>query len=260
MNTRTDDAPTPPTDGLSVGARKNARRANAARHAVRVRDLERACAGLERDVAERTREVAVANERLAVVAREAVHRVGNLLCIVRALTRQTAGRATDVTDFAEALLGRLSSIDIALRQALIDDGSGAIDLVRVVETQLDVYRDTYPGQIELEGPSLPMCADAARMIGLAIHELATNAVKHGALATPDGRVDVRWGVTRRDGVDRLDFRWCERAGGARGHSGRTGAGFGTRLLGRWAPAQLRGSAVVDLSVDGLRYHLDAPLP
>lgn len=105
-----------------------------------------------------------------------------------------------------------------------------------------------------------MDPDAARMIGLAIHELATNAVKHGALATPDGRVDVRWGVTRRDEVDRLDLRWCERSSVGRDHRQPAGAGFGTRLLARWAPAQLRGSAVLDLSEDGLRYRLEAPLP
>ncbi|WP_372424643.1 hypothetical protein [Salinarimonas chemoclinalis] len=98
------------------------------------------------------------------------------------------------------------------------------------------------------------------MIGLIVHELATNAIKHGALAAKGGRVEVAWSVSRLEGADMLEFRWREHTTLANACSVFSDDGFGSVLLRRAAPAQLRGKAELALTGEGLLYRLEVPVP
>lgn len=230
--------------------------AEMARHRQTLGELERTRARLEEEVAERTRELTEANERLSLVTRETVHRSKNLLTVVQSIARQTADVAETKDDLLSALSGRMSSLARALSNVM-DSGSSGADLGEVISTQLEHYRDSYPGRVAIRGPSLALRAEAAQQIGLAMHELATNAVKHGALSVEGGRVEVSW---RREDGD-IVLGWTEHGGppgAAEALAGGKRRGFGSVLLGRAVPMQLRGQVSSEFTEDGYRYILRVP--
>lgn len=223
------------------------------RHEATLAELENIRSRLEETVEERTQELTETNERLTVVTRETVHRARNLLTIVQSIARQSARFAETKEDLIETLAGRMASLGRAL-SSVLDHGSGSADLRDVVETQLSHYLQSYPGQIEIDGPPLEIKAEAAQQIGLATHELATNAVKHGALSGSGGH--VRFGWHHHD--DALVLRWQESKAAPPGPR-QASDGFGSLLLSRAVPTQLRGEASLGLADGGLRYELTVPL-
>jgi two-component sensor histidine kinase len=114
------------------------------------------------------------------------------------------------------------------------------------------------GRFELDGPDLPILPKTAISLALAIHELATNAVKHGALSSPTGQVSIRWARTRRDDRAGLSLVW-EEAGGPRVEIPAR-RGFGTRMIERGLAAELGGTARIEFRPEGLVCTVDAPLP
>jgi two-component sensor histidine kinase len=233
-----------------------------ARHQATLAELRAARLGLERTVEARTAELTAANARLQVVTEETAHRARNLLAVVQSVVRQTAREEATPSPAVATLVGRIDALDRALSSVLSHGADGA-DLRAVATTQLAAFRDAAGGRIALEGPSMEIGPDAAQLLGLAIHELATNAVKHGALSRPEGRVTLAWRVEG----DRLRLQWAEAPGdGSRPDAGppATGAlardgGFGSLLLTQAAPAQLHGEATLEMTSQGLRYRLSAPL-
>jgi len=113
------------------------------------------------------------------------------------------------------------------------------------------------GCFELEGPDLPILPKTAITLALAIHELATNAVKHGALSRPEGRVAIRWARTG-DHPARLSLLWEERGGPKVAVPARRG--FGTRMIERGLAAEFGGAVKIDFRPEGLVCTVDAPLP
>lgn len=224
-------------------------------------ELGRIRASLEAEVVERTRELQDTNERLTLVTRETVHRSKNLLTVVQSIARQTAAATDSKEEMLEALAGRMSSIAGALSTVLESDSRGA-ELADVVATQIDHYRDSFPDRIAVDGPSLRIRAEAAQQLGLAVHELATNAVKHGALSGPGGQISIRWApIPAAGGVgERVRFTWQEsgfhrpRTAGAEGRQG-----FGSILLKRAVPIQLRAEMRAEFTADGYLYELVVPL-
>ena len=116
----------------------------------------------------------------------------------------------------------------------------------LVQTELGPYEDEARNRIFIDGPHVELPSEAAVPIGMAIHELTTNAAKHGALSTFGGQVDVRWNVEQGEERPMLHFTWVER-GGPR-VSTPTRQGFGSRLLQRVLPTQLQA----DVSMEFLR--------
>lgn len=231
-------------------------RAEIERHKATLAELERVRAGLEETVAQRTRALSRTNERLTVVTRETLHRSRNLLNVVRSLVQQTAARAVSKEALVESLAGRIASLSRSLA-AVIDDG-GVSDLRRIAETQLEPFVEGYAGRIAVEGPTLHLRTEAAQQIALAIHELATNAVKHGALTADGGRVRVAWGRTTDAAA--LELTWTESGGPPAGTIGvEAGGGFGSRLLLEAVPRQLGGEASLAATDDGMGYRLVVPL-
>ena len=211
---------------------------------------------LERQVAERTRDLEDSNERLRILTRETVHRSRNLLTVVQSLARQTA-RGQDVPpQFLEDFTGRLLALGRAT-DVVVTDGGGAADLERIVESQLDTYRDSYGDRITIDLDPKTVRNEAAQQIALALHELATNAVKYGALQeSGDGSVRL----SGRAEADRYVIDWRESgAPDAPSRDVPAGSGFGRKLLERAVPMQLSATATREMTADGLHYRLSIPM-
>ncbi|WP_072295085.1 CheR family methyltransferase [Paracoccus sp. SM22M-07] len=198
--------------------------------------------GLVRDVTERRRW----EESQKWLIGELNHRVKNMLSIVQSTARQTQRTTDSVETFADAFDKRLGAIAGAHSILTRRNWSGA-ELGELTREALASFSDTAPGQVFVEGPPVDLCADVTISFAMALHELATNAVKYGALSVPEGRVDVRWQV--RDG-QHVIFEWHEHGGPAVTPPARRG--FGSRLIKDGISMELRGEVTLEFPVEGLR--------
>lgn len=186
--------------------------------------------------------------RQDILLAELQHRVKNILASVQAIGRMTHQRSTTLAEFWDAFQGRLMALAVTqelLTRAKIEK----VGLAELVDREL-AAQGARPENILVEGPELNLTAKAAQNLALALHELTTNATKHGALSVPQGTVAVRWQV--RDG--RVRFQWIESGGPA--VSKPTRRGFGTELMEKAIPYQLRGKTVLDYPPEGLRCTFD----
>ena len=136
-----------------------------------------------RDITERKQ----AQDQLQFLLHEVAHRSKNQLAVVQSMMRQTARSATSLAEFQQSLGERIQALAVSINMLVAENWTGAA-LGKLVRQQLEVF-EVGDGRLESEGPDVTVSADAAQAIGLALHELATNSVKHGA-----GFSDV--GVTR----------------------------------------------------------------
>ncbi|MBP0495665.1 sensor histidine kinase [Roseomonas sp. SG15] len=197
-----------------------------------------------------------AEERQALLSREVDHRAKNALSVVQAALRLT--RAPDLPAYTRAIEGRVAAL--ARAQTLLADRQWAgADLLSLLRGELDGFldRDGSGPQAEVDGPPVSLPAGAAQPLAMAIHELATNAVKYGALSAPQGRVEVTWRVEGRL-PGRLRLRWTERGGPPLG-SPPERRGFGTRVLDGTVRGQLGGTLSLGWKPSGLVCELDVPL-
>ena len=212
-------------------------------------------ASLDRQVQERTHELEKATTALAVQAREAVHRSGNLLAVVHSLATQSARGSERTQDFLDAFLGRVRALADTTRAIARSDRSSA-DLRSLVETGLSVLRSTYGERVTISGPDLAIDPVAAQQLSLALYELATNTQKYGLGASDHARLDIGWEVDAR----LFRFVWHERdIRHARADGSASSEGFGTKLLMRIVPRMLDGQADRSLQDGAMIYRLSAPL-
>ena len=174
---------------------------------------------------------------------EVDHRVKNVLASVQSIASQSARRAVSMDGFLKNFAGRLKAMASAqeLLTATRWRGASIHDLATATLSALA------PGQMRWEGPALFLTPRAANSLALALHELAVNAVKHGALSSDSGAVQVRWRAPPSGGFE-LD--WIEQ-GGPR-VSPPTHKGFGTVLLQDVTGRELYGTVVTDFRTSGLR--------
>ena len=158
---------------------------------------------IARDITERK----LAEARHELLTREIQHRTKNLFVVVQAVVaRSFAGKQT-VTEAESAVVDRLRSL-AQTHVMLIDKEWQGADLAEVVRTEMSPYAD----RVQIEGPDLLITAKAAQNFALALHELATNAVKYGALSNATGRVHISWSTSKPNGTPVFAFRWQERGG------------------------------------------------
>lgn len=195
-------------------------------------------------------------EHLRVVMRELNHRSKNVLTIVMSLARQTS-KAFEVPDaFLIRLEERLRSLASAHDELARQEWKGA-DLRSVIEGQLRYQLDSFPGRISLDGEPCRLPAEAAHYVGMAIHELGSNAVKYGALSTEAGRVDIAW---RLHADDSFELDWSEHGGVPVAVDGPPmRPGFGSTILRSLTPKAVGGSARYTFDPEGVRWTLTAPL-
>jgi two-component sensor histidine kinase len=181
--------------------------------------------------------------------RETNHRMKNLLGLVQVIARQTAaGNRKDFIDrFTERIQALAANQDLQGK----DQQRGA-DLEDLVRTQLAHFADLVGSRITVDGPKLQLNATTAQAIGLALHELATNAGKYGALSTGTGRVDVDWRV---DG-DAFMMNWTERNGPPVSPPERRG--FGSTVIDSMARQSVGGEVELNYPPSGLMWRLTCP--
>jgi PAS domain S-box-containing protein len=182
------------------------------------------------------------------------HRVKNTLATVQSLVAQTARGEQSVREFQKAIEGRILALSAAHNQ-LSQRSWAHAELSELLHSGLDPY--FVKGNVVLSGEPVPVPPSVALMISMAVHELATNASKYGALSSPTGRIDVTWTLQGSGASARLRLRWVEQNGPpVRKPSHR---GFGTRLLERGIQSELRGRTLIEFAAAGLRCEIDIPL-
>jgi PAS domain S-box-containing protein len=207
--------------------------------------------GVVQDVSERKRD----EERQSLLIRELHHRVKNTLATVQAIVGSTARAASTVDEFYSAFVGRIVSL-AHTHSLLTDDEWQTVPLRQLLADELRPYDEG--GRIALQGPDVELPSDMAVPIGMAIHELTTNAAKYGALSRRTGRLEIAWDIgPGPDGGRRLAFAWSERGGPPVAAPKRQG--FGSRLLQRVLTAQLEAEVDIAFPPEGLRLRMTAPL-
>ncbi|MDX5412621.1 MAG: PAS domain-containing protein [Rhodobacterales bacterium] len=190
-----------------------------------------------------------AMERIELLMLEINHRSKNILALVQAIARQIW--RTDRENFFDRFASRLQALsasqDLLVRNQI--DGACLEDLAR---SQLAHFSELLDVRIHMRGPPLSVDPEAAQAIGMAFHELATNAGKYGALSTETGQVFIEW--SSRDG--RLELSWIEQGGPPVQPPSRSG--FGTIVLDTLVRMSLSGDVQYDYAPDGLRWFLSCP--
>jgi PAS domain S-box-containing protein len=181
-------------------------------------------------------------EREHLLMREVSHRAKNMLSVVDAIAHQTATRTPE--DFIERFSERIQSLS-ANQDLLIRNAWQGVEIEALVRAQLAHFADLMGSRIVIGGPELRLNAASAQAIGLALHELATNAGKYGALSTDAGRVDIGWGT---DG-DTFTMSWTEREGPPVSEPQRRG--FGTVVMETMAERSVDGTVDLDYAASGL---------
>ena len=170
------------------------------------------------------------------LTRELNHRVKNTLANVLSIISLTKRRAKGIDEFAEALTGRVTALS-ATHDLLTQSEWGATPIRAVVDAELAPYIGGAEGTVTTRGPEVEIAPNDALSLGLALHELATNASKYGALGVPEGKVEVRWDLVT---ADLARIAWTERDGPP--VSGERTRGFGTELIEKIVAHEL-GTAV-----------------
>ena len=213
---------------------------------------------LRRAIADRDEVLAASRrneERQALLVRELHHRVKNTLATVQALVGATGRSSGSFEEFYTSFSNRISSL-AKTHNLLTEDYWQAAPLRDLALNELKPFAESRKPRFMLIGPPIELSADLAVPIGMALHELTTNAVRHGALSVPDGYVEVRWDIVTEDGGRRLQLEWKERGGPPA--TPPTQEGFGSTLLRRVLPMQVNADVQIDFDAEGLRFRLQAP--
>jgi len=189
------------------------------------------------------------------LTRELNHRVKNTLANVLSIIALTKRRALDLDSFVESLEGRIRALS-ATHDLLTQSEWGATPVALVIGTELAPYAQGSDRHVEIDGPEVQLAPNDALSLGLAIHELATNAAKYGALSLPGGRVTVRWELTG-EGTARIF--WTEQGGPAIDPAARRKRGFGTDLIEKIVAHELRNPVDLRFAADGVRCTLVIPV-
>jgi PAS domain S-box-containing protein len=207
--------------------------------------------GAASDVTERHR----AEERLRLLVNELNHRVKNNLAMTQAIATQTFRNAENLEQARERFIGRVIALGRA-NDFLTGDRGASASLRGVLEQAMQPHREE-EARWQFDGPDIDLSAKTALALTLALHELATNALKYGAWSVPDGRVFVTSQVQSVDGRQRLHIEWRER-GGPRVQPPAT-RGFGSRLIEHGLAAEMGGTVTMHFEPDGMVCTVDAPI-
>jgi PAS domain S-box-containing protein len=202
-------------------------------------------AGIVLDITERKER----EEREHLLVREMNHRVKNILTVVDAIAHRTA--AENPKDFAKRFSDRIRALS-ANQDLLFRNEWKGVDVEDLVRAQLSHLTDLIGSRIVVDGPELRFNTVGAQAIGLALHELATNAGKYGALSTDRGRVDVCWNSSG----NAFTMSWTEREGPPVSAPRRRR--FGTTVIERMAESNLGGTVDLDYAPSGLTWCLTCP--
>ncbi len=213
----------------------------------KTRALARLNDELERRVEERTSELQMAIARQELLAREVDHRARNALSVIQSIVSLTP--ASDSARYAESIKGRIHAMARA-HNLLAESRWRGADLLKIVHEELAPY--SQGAAVSIDGEPAAALPNISQNLALALHEMATNAAKYGALSKPDGRLDVKW---RRDADDLL-LSWTEECAFPVSEPARTGFGFS--VIDASVVAQLGGRIERTWGPNGLCYAIAIP--
>jgi len=197
-----------------------------------------------------------AEDRQRLLLAELQHRVRNTLGVVRSIARRSAETSSTVEDYASHLDGRLNAF--ARTQAMVTrDPESGVDLEYLVAEELAAYNARDGELLRITGPAIRLQPKAAETLALALHELATNALKYGALSQPSGCIDVTWQVQKGNSPDELVFDWRERGGPRVAPPLRKG--FGTEMLERTLAFEFKAKTTLRFDATGVHCTITIPL-
>jgi two-component sensor histidine kinase len=201
-------------------------------------------------------ELAEFQEQQRVLTAELQHRIKNSLAMVSAIANQTI-RGDDIDAARKAFTGRLMTLSQA-HDILVQTSWVSAPIKAVIEAALAPYRNGQD-RIRVSGPELLLPPKPALAIALAVHELATNATKYGALSNEDGYVTIVWGTNGSGDQSSFHFDWVEKGGPHVIEPEPSKRSFGTRLIERMLKNDFGGEVLMDFKSDGLVCTLSAPL-
>ena len=190
-------------------------------------------------------------EREQILLHALQHRVRNVLSIVRSVAKRTGRSSSDVKSYAQTLEGRINAM-ARTQNVLTSAPEAVLDLRSLIEEELGAQSGDTSPHVVLEGPQAVLSGKMAESMSLALHELATNAVKYGALSVADGQLKVRWHV---ENGDRLVLVWQERGVDVEPPTRR---GFGSELIENVVHYDIGGTGRLEFSSDGVTCYLDLP--
>lgn len=198
-----------------------------------------------------------AEEQRVLLLNELNHRIKNTLTTVQSIVEQTLRSQEASPMLRKTLTDRLLALSEA-HNVLVSESWAGADLRTVVDQAVDLHQPDGGGAFSVDGPPVRLSPHQAVSMSLALHELATNALKHGALAAPQGRIQVSWNVGHDgDGRRYLHLLWQERGGPPVLQP--TRAGFGTRLIARSFGAESGGKATLKYKPSGVECVIGLPL-
>ncbi len=218
-------------------------------------------AALRVEVTRLQQQLEEAERRNSILLSSLQHRVRNTLAIIRSVASRTAQASGTVEDFQAHLDARLSAIARAQMMALRDVGESLL-LEQLLGEELLAHAAHEGERISLDGPAVRLGFAVAGPLGLAVHELVSNAVKHGALSVPQGRIKVSWQV--KTGQDQeghspaLRLDWQETGMPAVGPAPRR-RGFGTEMIEQTLPYELGAAASLSFGPDGVHCTIILPV-
>ncbi|HWV42732.1 sensor histidine kinase [Pseudorhodoplanes sp.] len=201
--------------------------------------------GVSTDITDREQRT----QHMEFVMRELSHRSKNLLTIIQSVARQTAKQSSTFEEFHHAFDSRVQAL-AALHDLLVSHNWEGAGLEEIIRSQLRAFARSE--RVTVSGPEIVLRPDIAQVFAMAFHELATNAIKYGALSE-SGNVDIRWDI--RDGV--FELHWLERGGPKVEPPLREG--FGSIVLKRVASNIPHARISYDFGSDGVRWTLTAPV-
>ena len=188
--------------------------------------------------------------------KEITHRSKNLLAVVQAIAGQTARTGGSLEEFQDRFGRRLQGL-AASHDVLVHEGWRGAQLADLVRQQLVPFVDAQSPRIEIAGPDIVVTVEAAQAIGLAIHELATNAVKYGALSAETGKIKVGWKMDSDGHEPRaLLLSWVEEGGPPVTPPSRKG--FGHIVFHHMIASSLNGKVAMEFAAEGLNWTVSIP--
>jgi two-component system CheB/CheR fusion protein len=203
------------------------------------------------DISERRR----AAEHQQLLLGELNHRVKNTLASVQAIALQTMTHSSSLADFRGAFVARLLALS-STHNLLADDAWNGVGLREIVQSELAPYDNEDASRVGVSGDALLLTPKAALALSMALHELATNAGKYGALSVAEGRVDVDWITREVDGQPWMRLQWTESDGPTVAPP--TRRGFGSRLIRDGLALELDGKVELDFKPGGVVCRVDVP--
>jgi two-component sensor histidine kinase/CheY-like chemotaxis protein len=203
-------------------------------------------ATLEEQVSARTKDI-------EILLNEVNHRSKNILSLVLAIAKQTA--ASGSGEFVQRFSRRIQALSTH-QDLMLKSQWRNVDCETLIKAQLAHFEDIVGERIVINGPAVRVAARAVQSIGMAVHELATNAVKHGALSNQKGRVDIGWELLGNRGNEQFILSWKERGGPQVEAPERRG--FGSKVIKNMIELSLDGNVTLDYAPAGFNWHLACP--